>query len=52
LPDGSVETMAFGTAEQLEQFKAWLWQGPSRAKVEKVEVKAVEWEDHESFKVR
>jgi len=52
LPDGNVETMAFGTTEKLEQFKDWLWQGPSRAKVENVEVKQIPWEEYKTFEVK
>jgi acylphosphatase len=39
LPDGRVETLACGNLKALEQFEAALWQGPPRAKVEKVEKK-------------
>ena len=33
LPDGSVEIIATGTSEQLNQFTTWCRQGPSRAVV-------------------
>ena len=33
LPDGRVEVLACGTSAALEQFVAWLWIGPSAAKV-------------------
>ncbi len=36
LPDGNVEIIATGTAEQLEQLTHWCNQGPSRAVVTKV----------------
>ena len=36
LPDGHVEIIATGTAEQLQQLKQWCNQGPPRAVVTKV----------------
>jgi len=39
--DGSVETVAEGAKEKLEEFVQWCHQGPSRARVESVDVK---WE--------
>lgn len=36
LPDGSVEVLACGEAQAVEQLKAWLWQGPSAARVDHV----------------
>ena len=39
LPDGRVEALACGNLEALDQFESALWQGPLRAKVEKVEKK-------------
>ncbi len=36
--DGRVECTAFGTAEQLELFEQWLWQGPQTAKVTGIEI--------------
>lgn len=36
LPDGNVEIIATGTAEQLEQLTLWCNDGPSRAVVTKV----------------
>ena len=38
--DGSVETLAQGTKENLEKFLTWFKKGPSGARVEDVEV---EW---------
>jgi len=37
LDDGSVETVACGTPEALDAFKAWLRQGPPAARVDRVE---------------
>jgi acylphosphatase len=41
LPDGRVEVLACGEPEALEQLQAWLWQGPTAARVESVECEAV-----------
>lgn len=35
-PDGAVELLACGSAEQLQKLNAWLWRGPPSAKVSKV----------------
>ncbi len=42
LPDGSVEVIAEGPKERLNEFLAWLHHGPDAAIVEKVEVR---WEE-------
>jgi len=51
--DGSVEVVAEGPRESLEQLLAWLHQGPSLASVERVDVS---WEEltreFSSFEVR
>lgn len=36
LNDGRVEVLACGPLAAVEQLKAWLWEGPSTAKVESV----------------
>ena len=36
LGDGSVEVIACGEPESLDQLEEWLWEGPPRAKVEEV----------------
>lgn len=41
--DGSVEIMAVGPKDQLDQFAAWCKKGPREAKVEKVDIK---WEQN------
>jgi acylphosphatase len=38
LPDGRVEVSAEGDATALDRFEAALWRGPSRARVEHVQV--------------
>ena len=45
--DGSVEAVAEGSKEKLEEFAAWCKKGPSSSRVEKIEV---EWgEDSGQF---
>ena len=36
--DGSVEVLACGSQEQVQQLADWLWQGPAMARVNQVEV--------------
>ena len=52
LPDGAVEATACGAPEQLAAFEAWLWRGPSRAKVTHVTVTPCSPEDWDRFEVR
>lgn len=47
LPDGGVEVLAYGEHAAVEQFVAWLWQGPSAAKVTDVAVETLEIEQAE-----
>ena len=42
LPDGSVEVLAVGAAEQLDALEQWLWQGPPLAKVSAVQRQPLE----------
>jgi acylphosphatase len=42
LYDGTVEVLACGEAPAVEQLKAWLWLGPSSAKVTGVECRVVD----------
>ena len=42
LPDGNVQILATGTADQLDKLVIWCKQGPPHAKVEGVQVKAIE----------
>jgi len=37
MPDGSVEVVAQGTAEQLAALESFLWEGPRLARVDSVE---------------
>ncbi len=43
LSDGTVEVIAAGDAEAISRLCAWLWEGPSGARVTGVEVQ--EWSD-------
>lgn len=36
MPDGDVEALACGSVDALQQFTAWLWQGPAQARVTRV----------------
>lgn len=50
LPDGRVEVLACGSDEVVEQFVAWLWIGPSAAKVidvaaETIDLEPTQWPD-------
>ncbi|WP_162428308.1 acylphosphatase [Pontibacter pudoricolor] len=52
-PDGTVYLEAEGNPETIKQLEDWAHQGPSRAKVEKVEVKELgELEGFEKFEQR
>lgn len=42
LPDGTVEVLAYGEHGAVLQFIAWLWVGPSAAKVADVKVHDIE----------
>jgi acylphosphatase len=44
LPDGTVEVLCFGDEQRVTDFVAWLWIGPSAAKVANVAEQIVELE--------
>jgi acylphosphatase len=48
--DGSVEALAFGLPEAVDQFIAKCREGPSSAKVERVDVEAAEGEPPADFR--
>jgi acylphosphatase len=52
LPDGRVEVMAFGPPEQIELFTAWLWEGPSAARVDDVSITDIDHQEFANFSVR
>ena len=47
LPDGRVEVLVCGSERAVEEFIAWLWAGPSAAKVSDVAAEALELASHE-----
>jgi acylphosphatase len=49
LPDGRVELLACGSLENLQALEAWLWQGPTIAKVDEVIVMDRSYEIHAEF---
>lgn len=50
--DGSVELIACGETKNLDQLEAWLWQGPSHAKVSTVKGKQVAVVQFTTFEMR
>lgn len=52
LPDGRVEVVACGEKAALKRLEQWLWQGPSRARVLRVEAREVANESFTRFDVR
>jgi len=53
LPDGRVEAVACGNAEQLAKLKAWLEKGPPMAMVERLDVMDLsEIPDTDGFEIR
>jgi len=51
--DGSVEAVACGTPGALDEFKSWLQEGPSAARVERIEETAVaQAPDENDFVIR
>lgn len=49
LPDGSVEVLACGEADQVERLARWLQQGPPMARVSRVEAREADVAAPESF---
>jgi acylphosphatase len=52
LDDGSVETLAQGTAAQLSDFEGALWKGPRMSEVRGVETVEAAPEKHSGFHIR
>lgn len=50
--DGSVELVACGEARALDELEAWLWRGPSHARVEAVSQEAVAPRTFSGFELR
>ena len=51
LPDGTVEVLACGHEERVEQLLRWLQQGPSTSTVEGVQTEDVEWRHIDGFEI-
>ena len=51
LPDGRVEVLACGAPEAVAALRAWLWDGPSRARVSEVVCAAVDYVPWPGFAV-
>lgn len=52
LADGRVEVFACAEPTVLEKFLSWLYQGPSKAIVDKLVSESVDWQHHDTFKIR
>ncbi len=52
LRDGRVELVACGEEARLKELEQWLWQGPPRARVERVVVSDIEPQAFRDFEVR
>ena len=52
LHDGCVELLACGEAAPLKELEQWLWQGPPRARVERVEAQQAGAQSFADFSVR
>jgi acylphosphatase len=50
--DGNVEAVVNGNREHIDRYIAWCWKGPSRAKVESVEVKDLQEERFDGFQIK
>lgn len=51
LADGEVEVLVCGEDDNVKQLLSWLNIGPSKAEVENVDVKQVEWQEHNFFSI-
>lgn len=52
LNDGRVEGSASGDQKELEQFSAWLHEGPEYARVDGVDVEEREYQEFSDFRVK
>jgi acylphosphatase len=50
-PDDTVEIIATGTAEQIEQLVKWCWSGPPKARVDNVVAKETALQLFEKFNI-
>jgi len=51
LADGDVEVLMCGEEENVNKMLHWLEDGPSLAKVDHVDKKQVEWQEHSFFSI-
>lgn len=51
LADGEVEVLVCGEEENVDKLLVWLEEGPSKAEVEYVDKKQVEWQEHPLFSI-
>ncbi len=51
MPDDSVQIIATGTAEQIEQLIKWCWSGPPKAKVDNVVIKELQLQTFDKFTI-
>ncbi|HKQ30666.1 MAG TPA: acylphosphatase [Burkholderiales bacterium] len=51
LEDGRVELVACGDTDKLDQLEKWLWQGPSNALVEDVEMEPTPPQPFQDFSI-
>lgn len=51
-PDGTVLINAYGISTALSALEEWCRSGPAHAKVEKVEVRQLPYENHSEFKIQ
>lgn len=52
LPDGSVEVIASGHKDKLQELHAWLHQGPELADVIEVRSEELPWQEFERFAIK
>lgn len=52
LSDGGVELVACGEDSQLQKLEQWLWQGPPRARVSRVQTEEIAPQPFAEFSVR
>lgn len=51
MPDGTVEVLAIGKAEALDNLRQWLRKGPPMAKVSELTEAETDLEDRASFEI-
>ncbi len=52
LPDGRVEAVFCGTAENVTTINKWLWLGPVMAKVDDIQIQSLSISNYLKFEVR